>query len=66
MAYNFLEDDYTINFYESVKDQYNKPGGATEDSIPMQLGMFMGAPNLRGQTSTNAYYVEKSNTTLKN
>ena len=34
--------------------------------IPMQLGMFRGAPNLRGQTAGNAYYVEKSNTTLKN
>tara|TARA_B100000927_G_scaffold162503_2_gene130915 strand:- start:2975 stop:4822 length:1848 start_codon:yes stop_codon:yes gene_type:complete len=35
------------------------------DSIPMKLGLFKGAPNLRGQTADNAYYVEKSNTTLK-
>ena len=35
------------------------------ESVPMRVGGFKGAPNLRGQSAKNAYYVEKSNTTLK-
>ncbi len=66
MTLNFLNDDYTINFYDSVKQEYNQVDGEQVDSIPMQLGMFYGTPNLRGQSPENAYYVEKSNTTLKN
>lgn len=66
MTLNFLNDDYTINFYDTVRQEYDQIGPGQDNSIPMQLGLFYGTPNLRGQSSENAYYVEKSNTTLKN
>ena len=58
--------DRTVQVEQTQSSEVEQFIEETADSIPMKLGLHRGAGNLRGQSSDNAYYVEKSNTTLKN